>query len=211
MKNAILICLFLIAGSKGFSSNTKSDKIAKDRNLYKGSFRPEKRIDSTLVVSERVIKVKHVTVIVKVPFEQFTKNLAGMIGRFSPSIVANVEKDPKLVVKQLEAQQGEQGLMLFGFQDHGKLLNIAGAPRKAIQYAIGNPIIASTMTRHDIRAGLYAPLHVLVFEGDDKLVHVEYDLPSTLFGQFGNSEVTKVGIALDTKLLTLIKKAAKKS
>jgi len=73
------------------------------------------------------------------------------------------------------------------------------------------PLIASTMTRHDIRAGLYAPLHVLVFEAGDMSVHVEYDLPSTLFGQFGIDEITTVGLALDDKLLTLIKKADIKS
>lgn len=161
----------------------------------------------TLVISERIIKVEHVTVVAHSTFEQFTKHLEGMIGRFDPSVMVNVEKDPKLVVKQLEAMEGEQGLMLFGVQDHGKLLNIAGAPRKAIQYYIGNPIIASQMTRHDIRAGLYAPLRVLVFEADDKRVHVEYDLPSTLFGQFNDDAVTKVGASLDAKLLILIKKA----
>ena len=194
MKNIILILELMIAGSTGFSAEIKL---------------PENPAD-TLVISEKIIKVKHVTVIVHSTYGQFTKQLEGLIGRFDASVMVNVEKDPKLVVKQLEAMEGEQGLMLFGTQEHGKLLNIAGAPRKAIQYYIGNPIIASQMTRRDIRAGLYAPLRVLVFEAEDKQVHVEYDLPSTLFGQFGNNAVTKVGAALDTKLLILIKKADKK-
>jgi uncharacterized protein (DUF302 family) len=183
----------MIASSRGFSTEIKLSENPAD----------------TLVISEKVIKVKHVTVIVHSTYDQFTKQLEGLIGRYDVSVMVNIEKDPKLVAKQLEAMEGEQGLMLFGVQEHGKLLNIAGAPRKAKQYLIGNPIIASQMTRHDIRAGLYAPLRVLVFEDYDKQVHVEYDLPSTLFGQFGNPAVTKVGNALDAKLLIVIKKADK--
>jgi uncharacterized protein (DUF302 family) len=63
------------------------------------------------------------------------------------------------------------------------------------------------MTRLDIRAALYAPLHVLVYEQPDKVSFVEYDLPSSLFGQFGNAEVTRVGESLDTKFERLIRKA----
>ena len=170
-----------------------------------------KQFSTDQKISEKTVKVSHVTVVVRSSYEEFTKKLESMVGRFNPAVIKNVEKDPKLVVSQLEAMQGEQNLMLFEIQEHGRLLNIAGAPRKAVQYTIGNPLIASTMTRHDIRAALYAPLHVLVFEADDKSVHVEYDLPSTLFGQFGINEITTVGLALDDKLLTLIKKADSKS
>jgi len=170
-----------------------------------------KQFSTNQEISEKTVKVSHVTVVVKSSYEEFTQNLEGMVGRFNPAVMAIVEKDPKLVVHQLEAMQGEQNLMLFEIQEHGKLLNITGSPRKAVVYTIGNPLIASTMTRHDIRAGLYAPLHVLVFEAGDKSVHVEYDLPSTLFGQFGINEITTVGLALDDKLLTLIKKADNKS
>ena len=41
---------------------------------------------------------------------------------------------------------------------------IAGQKRKAVQYVVGNPLFALQMTQHDIRAGLYAPLRVLIYE-----------------------------------------------
>jgi len=63
------------------------------------------------------------------------------------------------------------------------------------------------MTRHDIRAGLYAPLRVFVYEADDRSTRIEYDRPSSLFGQFNNPEVTTVARSLDEKLANLIKKA----
>jgi len=38
------------------------------------------------------------------------------------------------------------------------LLQIWGRRRNAVQYEIGNPLIASKMTRHQLPAALYAPL-----------------------------------------------------
>ena len=89
--------------------------------------------------------------------------------------------------------------MLFNVQEHGRLLNIVGSPKKAKQYVLGNPLIAVTMTCRDIRAGLYAPLRVLVYEADDRSTRIEFDQPSSLFGQFNNPEVTTVARSLDTK------------
>jgi uncharacterized protein (DUF302 family) len=84
--------------------------------------------------------------------------------------------DPGSVENRLKAPAGKEGLMLFSIQEHGKLLNIVGSPRKAKKYILGNPLIAITMTRHDIRAALYAaPLRVLVYEGDDRSARIEFD------------------------------------
>ena len=60
------------------------------------------------------------------------------------------------------------------------------------------------MTQHDIRAGLYAPLRVLIYENDDGKTCVEYDRPSSLFGQFGNAKVTDVATMLDRKIEQLV-------
>src|SRR6266850_1921994 len=72
---------------------------------------------------------------------------------------------------------------------------------------ISKLILAVTMTRRDIRAALYAPLRVLVYEANDQSTRIEFDQPSSLFGQFGNPDVTTVARSLDTKLANLIKKA----
>jgi uncharacterized protein (DUF302 family) len=63
------------------------------------------------------------------------------------------------------------------------------------------------MTRHDLRAALYAPLRVLVYENAEGHTVAEYDQPSSLFGQFGNVEVTAVGVSLDEKLERVIERA----
>jgi hypothetical protein len=63
------------------------------------------------------------------------------------------------------------------------------------------------MTRHDIRAGLYAHLRLFVYEAGDQLTRIEFDQPSLLFGQFNSPEVTVVAQSLNARLTSLIKKA----
>jgi hypothetical protein len=50
-------------------------------------------------------------------------------------------------------------------------------------------------------------LRVLVYEAEDRTTRVEFDQPSSLFGQFEHPEVTSVGLSLDKKMANLIKKA----
>jgi uncharacterized protein (DUF302 family) len=156
---------------------------------------------------EHKVEVRHISLEVKAGFESFTQKVEESLGRFEPALLKGIGTDPAAAAQRLKAAEGEEGLMLFNIQDHGALLNIFGAPRKAKQYVVGNPLIAATMTRHDIRAALYAPLRVLVYEAADHTTRVEFDQPSSLFGQFDNADVTKVGKSLDTKLANLIKNA----
>lgn len=58
-------------------------------------------------------------------------------------------------------------LTIFGQRDHGALLAIAGLTRRSIQFDIGNPFIASKMTRHQLPAGLYAAIRGVLREDDD--------------------------------------------
>jgi uncharacterized protein (DUF302 family) len=99
---------------------------------------------------------------------------------------------------------GSSGFMLFGTTDHGALLSIFGVKKKAIQYIVGNPLIAIQMTQHNLAAGLYAPLRVLVYEDNRGRTCLEYDKPSSLFGQFNDDRITTVASLLDRKLEDLI-------
>ena len=78
---------------------------------------------------------------------------------------------------------------------------------KAIQYVLGNPLIAIQMTQHNLAAGLYAPLRVLVYEDNRGRTCLEYDKPSSLFGQFNDDRITTVASLLDRKLEDLIAEA----
>ena len=133
-----------------------------------------------------------------------------MLNRLNPGWSSALPGNPDAVKQHLIKVAGSTGLMIFGHQEHGKLLAIMGKPRKAIQYLIGNPLTAATMTQYDIRAGLYAPLRILVYEADDQLLFAEYDLPSTLFGQFGNENILAISKGLDKSILAIILLADKK-
>ncbi len=155
------------------------------------------------------IVVEHVRLENNKPFEEVTKVLEQQLGRFDPNVLkaATEIKDAEEAKARIEAMAGPSGFMLFGTQDHGALLRLAGQKRKAIQYVIGNPLIALQMTQHDIRASLYAPLRVLVYENDEGKTCVEYDKPSSLFGQFDNEQVNSTAVLLDRKLEALVAKA----
>jgi uncharacterized protein (DUF302 family) len=157
------------------------------------------------------INVSHQRVALKGTYENFIQNIETVLNRLNHDWPAGLLGDPESVKQYLNKVAGDTGLMIFGQQEHGKLLNIYGKPRKAIQYLIGNPLTAAEMTRHDIRAALYAPLRVIFYEADDQVLYAEYDLPSSLFGQFGNDEILAVSKGLDKKLLDVILLADKKS
>lgn len=152
---------------------------------------------------ELKLEVCHVSLEVNADFDQFTQMLEQSLGRFDQTMIEELAPYPHSVEDRLNKTAGEEGLMLFNIQDHGKLLSIFGNPAKAKQYVLGNPLIAATMTRHDIRAGLYAPLRILVYESN-KSTLIDYDLPSSLFGQFNNADITIVAQSLDSKLTNLI-------
>ena len=156
---------------------------------------------------ERTIAVQHICLEIAADFDSFTQRIEQLLGRFDYSSYRHMESDPQMVEKRLKEWEGEQGLMLFNIQEHGKLLRLAGMQRKAKQYVLGNPLIALTMTQQDIRAGLYAPLRMFVYEDEKHSTKVEYDQPSSLFGHFDNSQVLAVGRSLDAKILNLIRKA----
>ena len=110
-------------------------------------------------------------------------------------------------MKKLPLLAGPIGFMLFATHNHGALLRLAGQQRKAVQYVVGNPLFALQMTQHDIRASLYAPLRVLIYENEDGKTCVEYDKPSSLFGQFGDDRISPTAAMLDRKLEALVAKA----
>ena len=155
------------------------------------------------------VTIEHVHVETEKPFAEVAAALEARMGKFDPSVYDQLRNgtDPEAIRKHLEQMAGPSGFMLFRTSDHGALLRLAGQTRKAVQYLLGNPLFALQMTRHDIRAGLYAPLRVLVYEDEGGKTCVEYDRPSSLFGQFGNAGVTEVATMLDRKLEQLVAEA----
>jgi len=160
-------------------------------------------------MSDTRFMVDHVRLMTDKPFEEVTKAFEAQLGKFDGDVrkAATASEDTEEAKAKIAAMAGPSGFMLFGTSDHGALLRLAGQKRKAIQYVVGNPVFALQMTQHDIRASLYAPLRVLIYENEEGKTCVEYDKPSSLFGQFGDSRITPTATMLDRKLETLVTKA----
>jgi len=168
-------------------------------------------VNATEISTVTTIPVTHVNDSLNLSFEDFTAKFEGQCGVHDITAYQNLLTDPgkkSTAEKVISAQAGPSGFMIFAVYDHGSLLDVKNAPRKAKQYVVGNPLIAARMTEHDIRAALYAPLRVLVYQDSDSTLHVEYDLPSSLFGQFHNAQIDAVANELDAKLASLVQQSS---
>jgi uncharacterized protein (DUF302 family) len=113
------------------------------------------------------------------------------------------------VEAELTAIQGDAGLVIFSMATHGDWLQIRSRKRNAVQYVIGNVLVSTQMTQHELAAGLYAPLRIMLYENEAGTATFEYDLPSSLFGQYGHESVTAVAKELDQKIYDALINAAK--
>ena len=103
---------------------------------------------------------------------------------------------------------GGSGFMLFAEIDHGTWLTVFGIRQRSVRWVLGNPLIAVTMIRHDITAGLFAPIEVLITEhesgGGTNIVYIR---PSSLMLTEENEPLRQAAEILDTKLAALVTSA----
>lgn len=137
------------------------------------------------------------------------------------AILADVGRDPvpigdiaKLYASweayedEVQSHVGPSGFMLFGALDHSGWIAKAGIGRKVLRLIIGNPLIAITMLRHDVTAGLFAPVELLLTEEDDGTSALTYVVPSSLMVVEPNPPLLSAAQALDAKLAALAAKVA---
>lgn len=112
----------------------------------------------------------------------------------------------------VEPHVGPSGFMLFGLFDHGAWIKKAGIKRKVLRVILGNPLIAITMLRHDVTAGLFAPVEVLLVDEREGHSSLTYVKPSSLMvldtGPAHNPELLSAAKDLDAKLAALAAKVA---
>jgi hypothetical protein len=95
--------------------------------------------------------------------------------------------------------RGGEPFSIYAMYDHGELSTLAGQPRKAKQYVMGDSRVATTMTIHDIRAAQSAPILNLIHETRPGYTTVEFESAASMFTALtdGNGEVAKVGAQID--------------
>lgn len=106
----------------------------------------------------------------------------------------------------VEPHVGPSGFMLFASLNHGAWITKADIDRKALRVILGNPLIAITMLRHDVTAGLFAPVEMLLLEEDAGHSSLTYIKPSSLMVVESNPELSDAAGRLDAKLAALAEK-----
>lgn len=154
---------------------------------------------------QRSVVVEHIDIHSTKRFDDVASSLEAAIPALDPAIFAALSSGDQQLVDRL---LGHAPLFIFLKLEHGAILKIAGQQRKAMQYEIGNPFTATTMTRYRLGASLYAPLRVTLYENEAGGSTFAYDRPSSLFGQFGDERVDAVARVLDEKLKAALLRAA---
>lgn len=164
------------------------------------------------IISTKPFQGIRIEVDTLVSFDEVLSRLRRLMGDASaPEVVALAKEaitEAEFVQKVEERFVGESGFMLFHEIDHGGWLPRFGIKRRIVRWILGNPLIAITMIRHDITAGLFAPVEVLVTEkGSGPGTTITYVRPSSLMVIEENPPLHEAAKALDEKLSALIAKA----
>jgi Domain of unknown function DUF302. len=159
------------------------------------------------VTSESIL-VEHIRIDSAKPYSE-TRAALERLPHFDNGIRSLLQQgDVERVKSALRHVQGEAGLVIFSMATHGDWLQILSRQRNVLQYVIGNVLVSTQMTQHELAAALYAPLRIVLYENRQGTATFEYDRPSTLFGQYRNDRVTEVARELDRKIFDALIKAA---
>jgi uncharacterized protein (DUF302 family) len=160
-----------------------------------------------LEVTSAPLAVEHIVIKTIKPYPEVKARIE-KLGRFDDGMRAMLAKnDIEGLRGAAERAAGVDGLAIHYVALHGDLLALRGERRPLIAYYIGNILSASEMTKVNSAAGLYAPLRVVVYANEKGGTTMEYDRPTSMFGQFKSAEIDAVAQSLDDRLLTFLKKA----
>ncbi|MGY3230361.1 uncharacterized protein (DUF302 family) [Luteibacter sp. HA06] len=106
----------------------------------------------------------------------------------------------------MTSKLGPSGFMIFGKFDHGAWVEKAGIKQGSLRVVLGNPMIAITLLRHGMAAGLFVPVELLVLEEKD-CTSITYLQPSTLLDSPNEAQL-QAAQALDAKLDAFVQKVA---
>jgi heme-degrading monooxygenase HmoA/uncharacterized protein (DUF302 family) len=104
---------------------------------------------------------------------------------------------------EVESHVGPSGFILFALMNHGAWIKKAQIRKKVLRVVIGNPLLAITMLRHDLTAGLFAPVELILIEEDHDQSSLTYVRPSSLMVVETNEPLLAAAKELDAKLQAL--------
>ncbi len=153
------------------------------------------------------LRVQHVEYVTEHPFRAvvaaFERAVGSIEGIGWPALPTGAE-DEAGFRSRVEEHLGPSGFTRFLTLDHGDWLRLYGQADEVVMYTLGNPLIAITMLRHDIRAGLNVPVRLVIYRDQDSdTTRLAYDVPSTLMGNIDDDACLAAARDLDAKLAAL--------
>jgi carbon monoxide dehydrogenase subunit G/uncharacterized protein (DUF302 family) len=168
---------------------------------------PAQTQPGTNVVAQRVT-IEHIRITSARPFADVKAALESRVKTYDDRITAMFRSgDVEGARAELERLASPTGLMILQTLNHGGALVLRGQRRSVVQYGIGNVLTATEMTRHQLAAGLYAPIRVVLYENEGGGSVIEYDKPSSLFGNLRSKEIDIVADRLDEQLQSVFRDA----
>jgi uncharacterized protein (DUF302 family) len=155
------------------------------------------------------ITIEHIVVESNQPYEKVVGALEARLGPAQDwaaigQQAAAAHASWEQFTQEEEAHIGTSGLSLFYKFEHGFLFSLVGKTSRAIQYTIGNPLLAMQMTKHQPEAALYAPLRLVVYEDEEGKTFAAYDSFLSLLAQYQREEITQVARVVEQKLEALV-------
>ncbi len=159
----------------------------------------------------QVLNVRHLEYETTRSFEEVVNAFEGAVGTIEDIGWASIpvaSKDKADFEARVRDRLGPSGFTRFLTVDHGVWLTLNGQSAQVLMYTIGNPLIAITILKHDIAAGLNVPVRLTIYRHEASgTTRLGYDLPSSLMIGLGNPAVTDAAEKLDAKLAALAEHA----
>lgn len=150
--------------------------------------------------------VERVTYETNLPYRDLIVAFENQLGHYDHAIGEQLVRDQ---VAWAEAEttiggmKGPHGMMIFFRVDLGPTASLKGDRRECTLYLIGNPLIATQIVAHDMRAGLVVPFGVQVYsEGANGII--SFVKPSSALATLGNADIDVIGKGLDEKITAVI-------
>ena len=109
------------------------------------------------------------------------------------------------VKRIIQDMAGPHGLMIFYRIDQGSIISLHNGIKRCSLYLVGNPIIAEQILSVDIRASLYVPFRVCLYDdGNPAGASISFDRPSSFLATFHQPALMKIGCMLNSKIYSVV-------
>jgi Uncharacterized conserved protein len=160
----------------------------------------------------RQIEIEHIVITSNQPYEKVLEGLMNRLGSVegwretAPRVraMATAQASWEQISEAVKKNLGTSDFLLFNTVEHTPLLTLAGKTSRATQFLVGNPLLATQMSRFLPEIALYAPLRFVVYEDEAGKTFVAYDTFVSLLVQYQREEITSVAQIVEQKLEVLL-------